>query len=130
MAISVKLRVLEGVYGIARLGPTEPFPAWADGEGFVSISRSPDELSIVCLENRIVAGVQKDGGWTGFQLVGPFAFGETGIILSVIRPLSEEGIGVFVVSTFDGDHLLVKQEDASRVMRLLSEAGHVIGTIG
>ena len=62
--------------------------------------------------------------WTCFKLQGPFAFGETGIVLSVIRPLSENGIGTFVVSTYDGDHLLVKAADRLRARELLLQAGH------
>jgi hypothetical protein len=44
----------------------------------------------------------------------------------VIRPLSENGIGIFVVSTFDGDHLLVSQADSERAVALLAGAGHTV----
>ena len=64
-----------------------PIPAWADGEGFVSISRSDDELSIVCRAERIPSGVKQDTGWTCYKFIGPFAFDETGIVASVIGPL-------------------------------------------
>lgn len=124
MASSISLKALAGAYGVARLGPSDPFPAWADGGGFVSISRSDDELSIVCLQNRIPHDVRMDGGWSCLKLQGPFAFGETGIVLSVIAPLSTNGIGIFVVSTFDGDHLLVKAVDFEKACALLIEAGH------
>jgi hypothetical protein len=70
--------------------------------------------------------VKQDRDWTCFKFIGPFAFGETGIVLSVIRPLSENGIGIFVASTFDGDHLLVKVADVDRAANLLSSAGHRI----
>ncbi len=124
MAPRVGLQLLDGDYGVARLGPSDPMPHWADGSGFVSISRSEDELSVVCLENRIPDGVRADRGWCCFKLKGPFAFDETGIVLSVIAPLSANGIGIFVVSTFDGDHLLVKRGDLEAVRHLLEEAGH------
>lgn len=126
MAKSINLKILPQIYAIARLEPTEAIPRWADGPGFVSISRTDDELSIVCLEARVPGDVRKDGGWSCLKLLGPFAFGETGIVLSVIRPLSENGIGIFVVSTFDGDHLLVKTDDLEKARVLLSEAGHII----
>ena len=120
----VKLRVLDGAYAVSRLLPADHIPAWADGNGFVSISRSGEELSIVCLAERVPAEVRTDSGWRCMQLVGPFAFDETGIVLSVIRPLSENGVGVFVVSTFDGDHLMVKGDVFERARALLLEAGH------
>lgn len=120
----VKLRQLNGTYGIARLDAADRLPAWADGGGFVSISRSDDELSVVCPQDRIPSAVKQDGHWTCFKFEGPFAFGETGIVLSVIQPLSENGIGIFVVSTFDGDHLLVKAADVETSRELLIGAGH------
>lgn len=126
MAARVKLKALDGVYGIARLGPRDPIPAWADGAGFVSISRSDEELSIVCRQERMPGDVRKDGDWTCFKFVGPFAFDETGIVLSVIAPLSSNDIGIFVVSTFDGDHMLVKSADLDKARDLLTAAGHTV----
>ncbi|TQN62607.1 ACT domain-containing protein [Agrobacterium tumefaciens] len=124
MAARVKLRVLEGEYGVARLQASEAIPAWADGGGFVSISRTDDELSIVCRKDRIPRDVQFDAGWSCFKFQGPFAFDETGIVLSVIEPLSTNDIGIFVVSTFDGDHLLLKTGDLEKAFGLLANAGH------
>jgi hypothetical protein len=111
MAKDIQLQVLLGHYAVSRLDPRSAFPAWADGPGFVSICRSDDELSIVCLEDRVPAGLTSTCGWTAIKFVGPFAFDETGIVLSVVRPLSEGGLGIFIVSSFDGDHLLVRTAD-------------------
>jgi hypothetical protein len=124
MAPSIKLRQLTGAYAVSRLNADNPFPDWADGPGFVTLTRTDDELSIVCLQDRVPETVKQDRDWTCFKFIGPFAFGETGIVLSVVRPLSENGIGIFVASTFDGDHLLVKSEDVAAALRLLSAAGH------
>ncbi len=124
MAPSIKLKVLDGAYGVARLEASEAIPAWADGGGFVSTTRTDDELSIVCREDRIPGHVRSDTGWSCLKLQGPFAFDETGIVLSVIEPLSTNEIGIFVVSTFDGDHLLVKSNDLEKAFVLLKNAGH------
>ena len=126
MPKSIRLQRLPGAYAISRLAPGEPIPAWADGPGFVSISRSSEELSVVCLAERVPAGVTTDDGWSCLRLVGPFAFDETGIVLAVIRPLSESGLGVFVVSTYDGDHLLLKSATLERAITLLTAAGHQV----
>jgi uncharacterized protein len=126
MAVRVKLRLLDGAYGVARLGASDAIPAWADGSGFVSISRTDDELSIVCPQDRIPLDARADRDWSCFKLQGPFAFDETGIVLSVISPLSTQGIGIFVVSTFDGDHVLVKEADLEAARRLLTRAGHAL----
>ncbi|TPK89636.1 MULTISPECIES: ACT domain-containing protein [unclassified Mesorhizobium] len=126
MTPSVRLKQLPARYAISRLESAEPIPDWADGPGFVSISRTDDELSIVCVQDRVPVAVKQDRDWLCFKLQGPFAFDETGIVLSVVRPLSENGLGVFVVSTFDGDHLLVKASDGVRAAALLENAGHTL----
>lgn len=122
--VTLTLKELTGDYAIARLQNDAAIPGWADGAGFVSVTRTDDELSVVCLRERIPSDVQSDDGWTAFKFVGPFAFDQTGIVLSVVRPLSTSGIGIFVVSTFDGDHLLLKQSDVDRARALLRHAGH------
>ncbi len=123
---SITLELQAGGYAVSRLDAAAPTPAWADGDGFSSISRSRHELSVVCLAQRVPPSVQADRGWTCLRFVGPFAFDETGIVLAVIAPLSEAAIGIFVVSTFDGDYLLLKQGDMTRAAAILAQAGHVL----
>ncbi len=122
----IALKMLAGEYAVSRLAADAAIPAWADGDGFVTISRSDAELSVVCLGGRVPAATQSDPGWSCLRFIGPFAFDDTGIVLAVIQPLSENGIGVFVVSTFDGDHLLLKQTDVARARALLLQAGHTL----
>lgn len=126
MAARIRLKQLPGLYAISRLEAGHGIPDWADGPGFVSITRTEDELSITCLQERVPDLARQDRDWVAFKFEGPFALGETGIVLSVIRPLSENGLGIFVVSTFDGDHLLVKASDGTAAKRLLGEAGHTL----
>lgn len=123
---SITLEQATGQYAVSRLDAAAPIPAWADGEGFVSISRSRHELSIVCAAARVPPGTVSEREWSCWRFVGPFAFGATGIVLSVVRPLSLGGLGVFVVSTYDGDHLLLKTQDLPAAVRLLNHAGHVL----
>ena len=126
MAVSVRLKVLSGRYAVSRLEAADRIPGWADGPGFVSITRTEDELSIVCLQERVPDGGKHDRDWVALKLQGPFAFDETGIVLSVIKPLSENELGIFLVSTFDGDHLLVKAKDEAAARGLLVAAGHAL----
>lgn len=125
-AQTIILEKVRGEYAVSRLHANAAIPSWADGPGFVTISRSDFELSIVCLAERVPAGTISEGNWDCLRFVGPFAFGATGIVLSVIRPLSEGGLGVFVVSTFDGDHILIKSADLPSGVRLLEDAGHIL----
>ncbi len=124
MARTIGLQRIAGDYGVARLAADAAVPPWADGPGLVSITRTADELSITCLAARIPADARADRGWRCWKFEGPFAFDEAGILLAVVRPLSEAGLGVYVISSFDTDHLLLKAEDAARAETLLAAAGH------
>lgn len=121
---SHELVELPGRYTVARLDPGAVIPAWADGDGFVSITRNRSELSILCRSERVPADIRQDGGWICYHLPGPFAFDDTGVVLSVIQPISSNGIGIFVVSTFDGDHIMVKEEHREDATRHLVAVGH------
>lgn len=125
----LNLRFVAGRYGVARLAADAPFPVWADGPGFVAIARAEDELTVVCLAERIPAGVQAGRDWVCLRTLGPFAFDATGIVQALIAPLSENGVGVFVVCTFDGEHLLIAAKDAARACDLLLAAGHQISRL-
>ena len=122
----VKMQQLPDQYAVSRLNSGSAIPNWADGEGFVSITRTSDELSIVCLESRVPEEVLSDRGWISLKFIGPFAFDEYGIVASVVAPISAAAIGVFLVSTYDGDHLLVKAKDYMKVKQILTDIGHII----
>ena len=124
----VTLEILPSLYAVSRLDSAASIPAWADGPGLVSISRTRSELSIVCQQERVPAEVVCSREWVALEFAGPFAFDETGIVASVVNPLAEVAIGVFVISTYDGDHLLVKQSDLTRVRATLTGVGHVVRT--
>ncbi len=124
MAVTVDLEILDGEYAVSLLPADQAAPEWVHGEGFSNLSYCDDELSIVCRRDRVPPDVEHEGEWTAMKLTGSFAFDETGVVLSVVRPLSEDGLGVFVVSTFNRDYLLVKTKDLARAKASLSAAGH------
>ncbi len=120
----LNLRMVAGRYGIARLAADAALPNWADGAGFTAIARAEDELTVVCLAERIPLDVQADRDWVCLRTIGPFGFDATGIVQALIAPLSENGVGVFVVCTFDGEHLLMAAKDEARARDVLVAAGH------
>lgn len=120
----LKLRQHPGPYAVARLDAAAAIPPWADGDGFVSITRTPGELSIVCRGERVPNEITASRAWACFELVGPFAFDETGIALSVIQPLSEKKIGFLLVATFDTDYVLVQEKDLAAAKQAVTAAGH------
>jgi hypothetical protein len=126
MAVCVDLLPLPGDYAVSRLAPDGTLPSWVKGSGFVNVSYCEDELSIVCQSDRVPSGTQSEAGWTALKLTASFEFDEAGIVLSVIKPVSEADLGVFLVSTFYRDYLLIKTNDLDQASALLSNAGHSI----
>jgi hypothetical protein len=126
VAAKITLRQLPGRYAACRLDPSAAIPEWADGDGFVSISRTPAELSIVCRAERVPAGTTAAREWNVFQFAGPFAFDETGIALAAVRPLSEAGIGFLLIATYDTDYLAIQEKDLVAAKNALRDAGHTL----
>jgi len=125
MSHKLKFRQLQdGPYAIVRLSSDTALPAWATKGEFTSITRSADELSIVCPTVNLPPDVPSQHRWTCFKLEGPFPFALTGILLSFIEPLSNNSIPIFAISTFDTDYVLVQEEFADRAQLLLAESGH------
>jgi uncharacterized protein len=117
---------MPGRYAVCRLPRGSGIPDWADGAGFASITRTADELSIVCEEERVPPETQSDRGWCCMQVRGPFAFQETGIAAAVATPLAHAAICVLLIATFDTDYLLVKADDFQRAREALVGAGHSV----
>ncbi len=119
----MNLLILPDTFSICRLDPNAPIPDWAKGD-FVSITRTPDELSIVCEQDRVPSDVQLESGWRCLQVAGKLEFSIVGVIASLTTVLAEAGISVFVVSTFNTDFLLVKEQDLEKAVAVLEGAGN------
>jgi len=124
MSTKLRFRRLAGTYAICRLPPDAPFPAWAERGTLTSITRTAEELSIVCPLENVPAEHRAGIRWCCFQLVGPFAFSQVGILASFIAPLAASGIPIFAISTYDTDYVLVSGEFADAARKSLLEAGH------
>jgi hypothetical protein len=120
----LKFRQLPGPYVILRQPPQSPVPDWATKGDFTSITRTKDELSIVCPANNLPADVHSESHWTCLKLEGPFPFSQTGVLLSFIEPLSNNGIPIFAISTYDTDYVLIQEEFAEVAIDTLQQAGH------
>ena len=117
--------VLPDEWAVARLAADAPVPAWAAAPApFASVTRTSAELSIVAPAAAVPAGVRAEGGWTVLRLQGPFAFDQTGILASFAAPLAEAGIGIFALSTFDTDYVLVRTVQRTGALAALRAAGH------
>jgi len=124
MAARLELHLLEGPYAVCQLEATAQVPAWAEGEGFLSISRASDGLTVVCRQKRVPPGVRAERDWRCLGLVGPFEFALTGILAAVLNPLAQAGVGVFAVSTYNTDYVLIKSASLNQGIMALNQAGH------
>jgi len=122
--MNLKFRWLTPLYAIVRLAPETVVPDWATKGQFTSISRSVDELSIVCPADNLPPDVGTPPHWICLKLEGPFPFSQTGVLLSFIEPLSSKGIPIFAISTYDTDYVLIPEEFAGAALNILQEAGH------
>jgi uncharacterized protein len=120
----IRFSVLPGRYTICRLDNQAPLPDWAMKAAFCSVTRTTEELSIVCGESDAPAGILCEPGWRILKLEGPFEFSLVGILLAVLRPLAEHGVGIFALSTYDTDYVLVKEPQLDQALSALAAAGH------
>ncbi len=113
-----------GFFSVLRLAPDASIPHWATIGDFISITRTADELSIVCPAANLPQDVDSGPRWVCLKLEGPFPFSQTGVLLSFIEPLSNNGVPIFAISTYDTDYVLVQEAYMGEVPKLLREAGH------
>jgi uncharacterized protein len=122
-----RLTVLPDTFAICRLDVTAAIPAWATAGTFFSMTRTSDELSIVCLQSLVPDGIRCERDWRRLKLAGPIPFTTVGVLASLVTPLAAAGVSVFATSTFDTDYLLVKAADLTRAIEALRATGHTVG---
>jgi uncharacterized protein len=123
-AHSLKFSRLPGLFAICQLPANSDVPSWALQGPFLSVTRTAEELSVVCPQEQIPTDVRHEGDWACLKLEGPFPFSQTGVLASFITPLSDQAISILAVSTFDTDCVLVKESSLERAVEVLQQAGH------
>jgi hypothetical protein len=122
----VQLYALDELYAIVRLEPDAEVPVWARNGHFWSITRSDSELSLVCPQDDVPTDASAERGWCALEVAGPLDFSLTGVVSSLVTPLAEEEIPIFLISTFETDYLLVREPDLHRAVEALTSAGHSV----
>ena len=123
---ALHLTVLPDVYAIFRLPADDPLPPWLSHVSFFSVTRTREELSIVCPEANLPAGIQYQSGWRLLKFEGLFEFTLTGVLASVALPLAEAGISLLAISTYNTDYVLVQAGQLDAAIQVLTAAGHTI----
>ena len=127
MPVSLHLEVIETRLAVCRLDAGSDLPQWVDrSREFTSVTRTTDELSIVCADDAVPEGVAMEGPWRALRVQGPIVMTLIGVVAALADPLADAGISIFAISTFDTDYILVHEPDFDAAVGALSQAGHVV----
>ena len=97
-------------------------------QDFYFLARTDEELSLVCrTEDTPANTAARDDGWRAFRIEGVLDFSLIGILSKMSAILAENQIGIFAVSTYNTDYILVKEEHFDRALQVLAESGYTIG---
>lgn len=113
-------------FAICKLPATHPIPTGFLHKPFFAVTRTSDELSIVLPEEKVDPEWTIEPGWRMLKVNGPLDFNIVGVVAAISAPLALAGIPIFVISSFDTDYLLVKEEHLEKSIGLLEHRGHSI----
>jgi hypothetical protein len=123
------LDLLPEEYAVCRLPAGAPVPAGllsgAD-KSVVSVTTTPDEVSVICPSERAPAGAAVETPWRCLRVAGPLDFALTGILAALVGPLAQARVNVIAFSTYDTDYLLVPVVRLREALDALAQAGHRI----
>lgn len=124
--MNLSLVRITGTFAVCKLSPDEPIPFWVMQGEWWTVSKTLEELSVVCLQEQVPVGVKVEKDWSLLKVAGPLDFALTGILAALAKPLADAGISIFAISTFDTDYLLVKTDTFDAAARTLTAAGFSI----
>lgn len=120
------LSILDGSFAVCRLSPDATVPDWATLGAFTAITRTADELSVICPAANVPAGTQAEAPLRCLKVEGPLDFSLIGILASLATPLAVARVWILAVSTYNTDYLLVKESQLDLAVAALTQAGHSI----
>jgi hypothetical protein len=118
--------ILRETFAICRLDKDAPIPDWVFQGNLFSVTRTKDELSIVCPQINVPQGIICNQGWSCLKVRGPLDLSSTGIISSIAATLERENISLFPISTYDTDYVMVKEKHLEKAVFALTETGQRI----
>ena len=119
----MRLERVPGCFAICRL-PPDGEAEWAERGDLWSVTRNRAELSVVCEEQHVPAGIRCSTGWGCLRIEGPVDLSTVGVLASLANTLAGAGLSLFAISTFDTDYLLCR--DIARAIEALRAAGHEV----
>lgn len=112
---------MPGRYCVARQAPDARIPPdFFLADGFVSVTRTDEEVSLVYPQGRVTDVQQCENGWVGFKVQGVLDFALVGILARLSTALADAGVSLFALSTYDTDYLFVKAEQEAEARKALA----------
>ncbi|GEA07732.1 amino acid-binding protein [Alteromonas sp. KUL42] len=120
------LLVRESLFTIHSLDPDSDIPASVLASPLFFLGKTEEELSIVVPNTINVSSIDCDEGWRAMELLGPLHLSLIGIMAQIGQVLAAAKVSIFVVSTFDTDFFLVKENKLSDAVSALKKAGYTV----
>ena len=124
--LSLTVSVLPDDYVVVRLPADAAIPEWVWRGAIGSVTRTADEVSVVCRAVDVPTDCGAEGPWRVLMVAGPLDFALTGVLVALAAPLAEAGISIFALSTFDTDYLLVPGAKIEAAIQVLRSAGQTV----
>lgn len=114
------MKLFKEKFGVCRLEIEALIPEWAQASQFYSITKTSDELSVVCSQDNIPDGIKCEKDWRILKIEGILDFSLIGILASISGILATNNISIFAISTYNTDYILVKEKDINNAVKVLS----------
>ncbi len=124
--LRLKLLDVDGGFAVCKLPPDSAVPTWATAGDVFSVTRTDEELSVVCRQEMVPSGTRAEVDWRCLRVAGTMPFTHVGVLASLTTPVAAAGVGVFAVSTFDTDYLFIKDAEFQTAVAALRRAGHSV----
>lgn len=121
---NLTLKLLDKTYAVCSLSEGEEIPVWALNGDFLSITKTEDELSIICEEKNVIQGIRYEGNWRILKIEGPLDFSLVGILSKIANIMSENNISIFAISTYDTDYIFIKQGNINKAVEVLKKENY------
>ncbi len=118
----MRLKIIDDDFTISKLNNTDNLDLKKD---FFFLTKTEDEISLVCKTTDVPSEtLKREDNWKAFRIIGELDFQLIGILSPITKILADNSIGLFVVSTFNTDYILVKKDKFDKAIELLSNAGY------
>ncbi len=116
----LKLKILDGLYAVCQVG--ENFKDFdLENKDFFSITKTEDEVSVVMLQDKIKSEIKAEKDWKILKIEGILDFSLIGILSKISSILAKNQISIFVISTFNTDYILIKEEKIEEAISILTQ---------